>query len=99
MSHVWSISSIDFQGTSFQQYSLKWIFQDLGKRLGIIPICCLWVQTSLVPHLKAAKKSGRQVKLVYDKLYIDGQLFKQSTQGTSSDTGLRWLRFIYLLLG
>lgn len=46
------------------------------------------IRKSLVPHLKAAKKSGRQAKLVYDKLYIDGQLFKQSTQGTSTDTSM-----------
>ena len=53
-----------------------------GKKFGVAPDFpkeVVDIRKSLVPHLKAAKKSGRQAKLVYDKLYIDGQLFKQST--------------------
>ena len=34
------------------------------------------IRKSLLPHLKAARKRGCTAKLVYDKLYIDGQLFQ-----------------------
>ena len=36
------------------------------------------IRKSLLPHLKAARKRGCTAKLVYDKLYIDGQLFQGS---------------------
>ena len=36
------------------------------------------IRKSLLPHLRAARKRGCKAKLVYDKLYIDGQLFRGS---------------------
>ena len=36
------------------------------------------IRKSLLPHLRAARKRGCTAKLVYDKLYIDGQLFRGS---------------------
>ena len=36
------------------------------------------IRKSLLPHLKAARKRGCTAKLVYDKLYIDDQLFQEN---------------------
>jgi len=36
------------------------------------------IRKSLLPHLRAATKRGCTAKLVYDKLYIDSQLFQGS---------------------
>lgn len=36
------------------------------------------IRKSLSPHLKAARKRGCSAKLEYEKLFIDGQLFKGS---------------------
>ena len=36
------------------------------------------IRKSLLPHLKAPRKCGCTAKLVYDKLYIDGQLFQEN---------------------
>ena len=38
------------------------------------------IRKSLLPHLKAARKRGCTAKLVYDKLYIDGQLFQENLE-------------------
>ena len=37
----------------------------------------------LVPFLKDAKENGQVAKLIYDKLYINGQRFKPQTVSTS----------------
>ena len=34
------------------------------------------IRKSLFPHLRAARKRGCTAKVVYDKLYINGQLFR-----------------------
>jgi len=38
------------------------------------------IRKSLLPYLKPARKRGCAAKLVYDKLYIDGQLFQGSRE-------------------
>ena len=37
----------------------------------------------LVPFLKDAKENGQVAKLIYNKLYINGQRFKPQTVSTS----------------
>ena len=45
------------------------------------------IQKGLIKVMKEAEKEGREAKLNYAKLYIDGQRYRPSTQKKNFKTG------------
>ena len=70
--------SLQNLASSRTDYVLSQASNLAGTKFGVAPDFpkeIVDIRKSLVPHLKDAKKRGCVAKLVYDKLYINSQLF------------------------